>query len=67
MDIVDNILRRAADMENDRGTLDSHLEEVAARVLPSYVNQFTGKGENYAKGRKNTEQMFDSTGACPRV
>lgn len=60
---VDAILRRAGEMENDRGTLDSHLEEVAARVLPSYVNQFTGKGEQYSKGQKKTQEMYDSTAA----
>ncbi len=60
-DVVGEILRRAEQMVADRGTLDSHLEEVAARVLPSYKGSFTGRGTQRFEGEKRTELMFDST------
>ncbi|MES2348480.1 MAG: portal protein [Pseudomonadota bacterium] len=60
---ADAILRRADQMKSDRATLDSHCEEVAARVLPSYTRQFTSQGQDVTKGDKRTELMFDSTAA----
>jgi hypothetical protein len=60
---VDAILKRFEKMVGDRGTLDGHCEEVAARVLPSYKGAFTGRGTARVEGEKKNELMFDSTAA----
>lgn len=62
-DLVDEILRRAEKMVSDRGTLDAHLEEVAARVMPQYRGSFQGHGAARIEGEKRNQEMYDSTAA----
>ncbi|MBS4046562.1 MAG: head-tail connector protein [Alphaproteobacteria bacterium] len=47
---------------SNRGTLESHWEEIARRVLPSYAGSFTNKGVT-TEGEKRTEDMIDATAA----
>jgi hypothetical protein len=62
-ELVDEILRRAERMVQDRGTLDAHLEEVAARVMPHYKGSFAGQGAPRNQGEKRNQEMYDSTAA----
>jgi hypothetical protein len=47
----------------DRGTLDSHLEEIAARIFPDYSGVFTSGGTLPTAGSKRNQEIYDSTGA----
>jgi len=49
-----------AELASERGTLDSHLEEVARLVLPSYSGLFTAGGTR-TPGEKRTQHQYDST------
>lgn len=53
---------------SDRGMLDSHLEEIAQVVMPSYSGSFTNNGESQTPGSKRTHHLYDSTApiALPR-
>lgn len=45
-----------------RGTWESHWEEIASRVMPSYSQTFTSNmAGNLSQGRKKNEVIFDST------
>jgi len=45
---------------SDRGTLDSHCEEIAKRVLPRQSGAFEGGQQ---RGEKRTTELYDATGA----
>lgn len=62
-ELADAILRRAAALVSERGTLDAHLEEVAARVMPSYRGAFNGQGMARIEGQRRTELQYDATAA----
>lgn len=62
-ELAERILHRAGQLESDRGTLDSHCEEVANVVLPSYRGTFNGRGEQTNPGGKKTEHQYDATAA----
>lgn len=50
----------------NRSNFDSQWDEAAARLIPSHVSSFTGRGlDNVAGagGQKKTEEMIDATGA----
>lgn len=55
------ICKRFEQMANERTSWESHWQEVAERVLPSYSNSFTNSPNNKTKGDKRTEFMYDST------
>lgn len=61
-DIAEDIIKRHAKAEGDRGTWESHWEEIARRVLPNYAGTFQGQGTRTV-GQKNTEDMVDATAA----
>jgi hypothetical protein len=46
-----------------RGTLDSHCEEIARRVWPGYAGSFQNRGIVRIEGEKRTDDMVDSTAA----
>lgn len=47
-------------LAGDRGTWESHWEEIAQRVFPAYSGQFQGQGL-VTPGAKRTQEIFDST------
>ena len=61
-DIAAQIIARYERASNDRGVWESHWEEIAQRVLPSYSGSFTGR-ELQTQGSKRTQEMFDATAA----
>lgn len=60
--IAGSIIGRYGKAVSDRGTLDSHLEEIAKRILPNYSGTFT-RDNHRTPGEKKTEDMIDATGA----
>lgn len=50
-------------LASDRGTLESHWQEIAERMYPAYSNTFTNGGIQETPGAKKTDLMFDSTAA----
>lgn len=56
-ELVEAIVRRAAKMKSDRGTWESHWQEVADRVMPRKSHIIVKP----AKGEKRTDEIFDST------
>ncbi|SOD41329.1 portal protein [Nitrosovibrio sp. Nv4] len=61
-EIADEIIRRHEKAINERGTLDSHCEEIAERILPNYAGSFVNRGMTRIEGQKRTETMADATG-----
>jgi hypothetical protein len=59
------IIARLGRMKSDRGTWESHWEEIAKRVMPSYSRTF--QSNTITPGEKKTEYMFDSTAAQANV
>ncbi len=57
------VIERYDALKSQRGTWESHWEEIADRVLPRYSDAFSGRPALGTKGEKNTEKMFDSTAA----
>lgn len=62
-DIGLDIIRRFDAAMSNRGTLESHLEDIASRVLPSYTGSFNSDGHLRTPGSKRTEEMVDATAA----
>ena len=60
-DLAAGIIKRWDKLKGNRGTWESHWEDVAKRVLPRYRDQFFSNTNQVAKGEKKTEDMFDST------
>ena len=61
--MVDDIVDRFARAESGRSNWESHWEEIAERVIPSYSGIFMSRGEERTPGEKKTEFLFDSTAA----
>jgi hypothetical protein len=62
-EIAADIIRRMDVAITNRGTLESHLEEIALRVLPNYAGSFTSNGLPRTAGDKRTDEMVDATAA----
>ena len=58
-----NIIKRFDTAEGKRSNWESHWEEIARRILPSYAESFQKQGQYTTTGDKRTEEMFDATGA----
>lgn len=56
---VDQIIKEQGAMEGERAVFDSHWQEIAERIMPRAA-EFHGER---AQGSKNTEKVFDATGA----
>src|SRR5574343_1302784 len=56
-DKLEAILREQKQMKSQRGTFESHWQEIAERIYPSAAN-FQGER---TPGAKNTQYIFDST------
>ena len=63
MDIAAKVIKRYDQLESERGTWESHWQEIAERVLPRYHNSFQRNTADINRGEKRTEKMFDSTAA----
>ena len=61
--IVDECIGEFDKLAADRGNLESHCEEIAARIIPSHRNLFSGRGVNRTKGEKRNQDIYDSTAA----
>lgn len=57
---ADAILKRYEVLKGNRGTWESHWEEIALRVLPRQAGSFQGFR---TPGDKRTEEMYDATAA----
>ena len=62
-EIAQAILKRFDVARRNRGTWESHWEEVASRVLPRYSQNFStdGFGTLLTTGAKKTQQLVDAT------
>ena len=61
--LAGEIIREQERFAADRGTLDSHCQEIAERIFPDYFGAFTTNGEMPTPGSKRNTEIFDSTGA----
>lgn len=61
-DKIASIKTRLSRMRSNRGVWESHWEEIAERVMPSYSRTFR-QNQMITPGAKKTEYMFDSTAA----
>jgi hypothetical protein len=57
-----SLVQRFNHLRGNRGVWESHWEEIAARVLPSYWHSFISRGLN-TPGAKRTQEMYDATAA----
>lgn len=57
-----SVVKEFERLRSNRGTLDSHFQEIAERMVPAHSRSFTQKnmGE-FAKGDKRNEFLFDAT------
>jgi hypothetical protein len=62
-DIAAGVIKRYDQLESERGTWESHWQEIAERVLPRYSNTFQRGTSDIHRGEKRTEKMYDSTAA----
>ena len=62
-DMAAMVVRRYDDLKGQRGTFESHWQEIAERVLPRYSDTMQSPDGGFNRGGKRTEQMLDSTAA----
>ena len=62
-DIATQVTKRYEALKGERGTWESHWEEIAERVLPRYSGSMQSSESNRTRGDKRTSKMFDSTAA----
>jgi hypothetical protein len=62
-DLVTEVIREQEQAAGERGTFESHWQEIAARVFPDYFGAFTSNGYFTTPGSKRNMEIFDSTGA----
>ncbi len=55
------LIRNFEQLRNERGSLDSHLGEISARIWPAHKNLFQAIG-NQTQGEKRNQEVLDSTG-----
>ena len=60
---VGEIIAEQERLASERGTLDSHLQEIAERIFPDYSGAFTTNGQLQTPGSKRNQEIYDSTGA----
>lgn len=59
--IADDLFTEFGYLQGDRGTWNSHWQEIAQRILPSYSNLFHDAQGEQTRGDKRNTYMFDST------
>lgn len=61
-DIAGEIIQDFERLAGDRGNFEQHWLEIAERVIPAHRTSFqSNKGNQYSKGEKRTEFIYDST------
>lgn len=60
---VGELIAEQERLASERGTLDSHLQEIAERIFPDYSGAFTTNGQLQTPGSKRNQEIYDSTGA----
>lgn len=61
MSVAEDIAKRFEKLQNDRGTLDAHCEEIASRVIPRLSGSFSQSEKDRIEGEKRSNKMLDST------
>src|SRR3990167_544777 len=61
-ELTEELVRNFDQLKGDRGTLDSHCEEIASRILPMHKNLFQGSLAMGSQGDKRNQEILDSTG-----
>lgn len=61
--IAQDVFQRLQAAKGLRGNWESHWEEIARRVWPSYAGSFITKNGLRSQGEKRTDDMVDSTAA----
>lgn len=61
--LAQEILADFKRMSADRGSWESHWQEISERVIPSHSRSFQSGGQMSTQGDKRTEFLFDSTAA----
>lgn len=63
-EIAKSVVRKWSRATETRGNWESHWEEIAKRILPSYAGSFQSDLSTRTQGEKRTEEMVDATGAA---
>ncbi len=61
--LAEDVIKRYDQLKSERGTWESHWEEIAERVLPRYSYSMQSPDSGITRGEKRTSKMFDSTAA----
>lgn len=61
-EIAEQVCKRFEVAVAERGTLNSHCDEIASRIMPNYRGTFSA-WNFHTPGQKNTQEMIDATGA----
>ena len=59
--ICDELIAEQGQAASDRGTFESHWQEIAERVFPAYSGAFTTNGQLQTPGSKRNQEIFDPT------
>lgn len=60
-DLVESLIKNFNQLSEDRGTLDSHCDEIASRIYPKHKSLFTSRGMLGTQGDKRNQDVLDST------
>lgn len=61
--IAEEIIKEQERVASQRGTWESHWEEIAQRMLPAHSGAFMSNGIDREQGSKKTDYIYDSTAA----
>ena len=59
--LVGELVAEQEQAASDRGTFESHWQEIAERVFPAYSGAFTTNGQLQTPGSKRNQEIFDPT------
>jgi len=62
-DVAHQVIKRYEQLKSERGTWESHWDEISDRVLPRYSNTMQSPTSAITRGEKRTSKMFDATAA----
>lgn len=61
--LAGELVKEQERLAGERGTFESHWQEIAERVFPAYFGAFTTNGQLPEPGSKRNTEIFDSTAA----
>ena len=61
-DLCNKLIRNFEKKRGDRGTLDAHCQEIAARIVPMQKRLWESWGYKQVSGEKLNQEVLDSTG-----